>query len=72
MASRPPRRTVRREVFLPAELVARVDLILYDAAQGRVPYRAWADFLTPLIREELARLERASARLTPPNKETPP
>lgn len=48
-------RPVRKELYLPEDLVAEVELYLFDTAEGRVPYGAWARLLEPMLRAEIDR-----------------
>lgn len=45
--------SVRRYVSLPEDLATRVDLLLFDETEGRIPYSAYADFVARLLREFL-------------------
>lgn len=50
---RPPRlmRPVRKNLAVPEDIAARVDLELFSELEGRVPHGAWSKFVTELIRE---------------------
>jgi hypothetical protein len=43
--------TVRREIYLPEDLDARLTLELFSEAEGKVPYGASSEFLARLVRE---------------------
>jgi len=53
-----PRKAVRpveKNISLPEDLVARVDLELFSELEGKVPFGAWQRYLERLIREDLAK-----------------
>lgn len=52
---RPPKavKSVTKEVSLPPDIVARVDLELFSELEGRVPHGAWQKLLTELLGEWL-------------------
>lgn len=57
-----PRKAIRpieKNISLPQDVVARVDLELYSEIDGKVPFGAWQKFIERLIRAELARLDAA-------------
>lgn len=45
--------TVGKKVFLPLDLVTKVDLYLYSELESRVPLGAWQRYLTALILKDL-------------------
>lgn len=49
--ARPPKavKSVTKELSLPPEIVAQVDLELYSELEGRVPHAAWQKLLTSLL-----------------------
>lgn len=49
---------VEKKLSLDAELVAKVELMLFSDLEGRVPYGAWAGFIEQLLREHFARKAR--------------
>lgn len=56
-----PRKAVRpveKNISLPEDIVARVDLELYSEVDGKVPFGAWQRFVEGLIRKELARRDQ--------------
>ena len=53
-------RPVEKNISLPEDLVARVDLELFSELEGKVPFGAWQRYLERLIREDLAK--RANAQ----------
>ena len=50
-------RPVEKNISLPEDLVARVDLELYSDLEGKVPFGAWQRYVERLIREDLAKRE---------------
>ena len=46
-------RPVEKNVSLPEDLVARVELELYSELEGKVPFGAWQRYLEGLIRADL-------------------
>ena len=46
-------RPVEKAISLPEDLTALVDLELFSEVEGRVPYGAWAKYLTELVRADL-------------------
>lgn len=48
-------RPVEKNISLPEDLVARVDLELFSELEGKVPFGAWQRYLERLIREDLAK-----------------
>jgi hypothetical protein len=55
-----PRKAIRpieKNISLPQDVVARVDLELYSELEGKVPFGAWQKFIERLIRAELAHLD---------------
>lgn len=46
-------RPVMKNVSLPEDLVAEVDLLLYSELEGRVPFGAWSRLVEGLLRGEL-------------------
>lgn len=46
-----------KELSLPPDLVARVDLELYSELEGRVPHGAWQKLLIKLLSNWLLRVE---------------
>ena len=48
-------RPVEKNISLPEDIVARVELELYSELEGKVPFGAWQRYLEGLIREDLAR-----------------
>lgn len=52
---------VEKKLSLDAELVAKVELMLFSDIEGRVPYGAWAGFIEQLLREHFARKARQEA-----------
>ncbi len=53
-----PRRTdrpIEKNLSLPSSLVARVDLELFSALEGKVPFGAWQRYVVELIEADLAK-----------------
>ena len=53
-----PRKAVRpveKNISLPEDLVARVNLELYSDLEARVPFGAWQKYIETLIRADLDR-----------------
>jgi hypothetical protein len=50
--------SIQKNLSLPLDLVAKVDLELYSPLEGRVPHSAWARYVSQLIREDLRRREK--------------
>lgn len=48
---------ITKEISLPPDLVARVDLELYSALEDRVPQAAWQKLLIELLNSWLVRLD---------------
>lgn len=51
-----PRKTIRpveKNISLPEDLVAKVDLMLFSALEGRVPHGAWSRYISELIQKDL-------------------
>ena len=46
--------SVEKNISLPQDLVAQVDLELYSDLEGKVPFGAWQKYLERLIRQDLA------------------
>lgn len=46
-------RPVPMRIYLPEDLFARVNLLFYSEAQGRVPYGAISEWFEKLARQEL-------------------
>ncbi len=63
---KPPKviRPVLKNISLPEDLVARVELELYSELEGRVPHGAWARLVERLLREHLDRRHTAAEEHT--------
>ena len=46
-------RPVEKRINLPEDLVARVDLMLWSDVEQRVPFGAWSELTTRLLKEYL-------------------
>ena len=47
--------SIEKNISLPRDLVAAVELELYSEVEGKVPFAAWQKYLEGLIRADLAR-----------------
>ena len=54
-------RPVEKNLSLPSSLVARVDLELFSALEGKVPFGAWQKYVVGLIEEDLAKVSKQAA-----------
>lgn len=54
-------RSVEKNVSLPEDLVAKVDLELWSELEGKVPFGAWQRYVERLIREDLAKAPQISS-----------
>jgi len=50
--------SVSKEISLPLNLVAKVDLLLFSPIEGKVPFGAWQKYLITLIEADLDRREK--------------
>lgn len=48
-----PIKSVEKNISIPEDVCARVDLMLYSELEGRVPHGAWSRYITGLIRKDL-------------------
>jgi hypothetical protein len=58
-----PRKTDRpceKNISLPQSIVIRVELELFSALEGKVPFGAWQRYIVRLIEADLARKEARS------------
>lgn len=58
-----PRKTDRPsplQINLPESLKARLTMLLFSPAEGRVPQGAWSTFFTTLAEQALERLDAAN------------
>ena len=62
-------RPVEKNISLPEDLVARVNLELYSDLEGKVPFGAWQRYVEGLIRADLER--RAALEKVERLSETP-
>lgn len=46
-------KTTAKNIRLPTDLVQKVDLLLYDNLEERVPFAAWQTLLTNLLQQHL-------------------
>jgi hypothetical protein len=51
-------RTIFKNIALPEDLVARLELELYSDVEGRVPFGAQQEFFTKLLREHFERIDQ--------------
>lgn len=47
--------TRKVSIYFDAALADKIDLLLYDSFQHRVPYEAWRNLLEPMLRDWLER-----------------
>lgn len=52
-------RPVEKNISLPEDIVARVDLELFSEVDGKVPFGAWQRYILRLIREDFTRQDAA-------------
>ena len=57
-------RPVEKNISLPEDLVARVDLELYSDLEGKVPFGAWQRYVEGLIRADLERRAFVSGEIS--------
>lgn len=53
--------SVEKNISLPEDLAAMVDLELFSELEGKVPFGAWKGFITRVIRQHFERSARADA-----------
>lgn len=46
-------RPIEKNISLPEDLVAKVDLVLYSDLEGKVPFGAWKLYVQGLIERDL-------------------
>ena len=51
-------RPVEKNISLPTSIVARCELEMYSELERKLPFGAWQKFLTGLINEHFARVDR--------------
>lgn len=54
MPKRKQRDTIRKEILLPRDLAAIVELRLYDPVHNQARYGAWSHYVERLIRQDLS------------------
>ena len=47
-------RPIEKNISLPEDICAQVDLRLFSLLEGRVPHGAWSRYITGLIRQDLS------------------
>lgn len=52
-------RPVRKNLAVPEDIAARVDLELFSELEGRVPHGAWSNFVAEVLREHFRRKDAA-------------
>lgn len=60
-----PRKTdrpIEKNISLPQSIVVRVELELFSALEGKVPFGAWQRYIVGLVEADLARKEKASCQ----------
>ena len=55
-------RPVEKNISLPEDIVARVDLELFSEVEGKVPFGAWQWYVEALIRVDLARRDEGKGQ----------
>jgi hypothetical protein len=58
-----PRKTdrpIEKNVSLPQSIVVRVELELFSALEGKVPFGAWQRYIIGLVEVDLARKEKGN------------
>ena len=55
--------SIEKNISLPCDLVARVDLELYSDLEEKVPFGAWQQYIVQLIRADLALRDREFQRM---------
>lgn len=55
-------RPVEKNISLPEDIVARVDLELFSEVEGKVPFGAWQRYVEALIRADLARRDEGKGQ----------
>lgn len=55
-------RPVEKNISLPEDIVARVDLELFSEVEGKVPFGAWQRYVEALIRTDLARRDEGKGQ----------
>lgn len=51
---------VKKQVWLPESLVAKVDLLLWSELEEKIPYGAWGKLIENLLQKHLAELKDKS------------
>lgn len=51
-------RTIFKNIAIPEDLVARLELELYSELEGKIPFGAQQEFFSKLLREYFAKGER--------------
>lgn len=62
---RPPNtiRPASKNLQLPSDLVAKVDMLLWSDLEARVPHGAWARLITELLEQRLAEVAANERKL---------
>ena len=59
-----PKKTVpniQKNIGLPKDLLDRLDIILFSEVEGRVPFGAYSEFFTNLLREYFENANRRNS-----------
>ena len=64
--NRKPYKTVRLLARIREDIFTRIELSLFSAAQGRVPYSAWGTLIETLLEDYLSRLHEATLQQKQP------
>lgn len=51
-------RPIEKKISIPTSIVAKVELDLFSALEGRVPHGKWSELVCQLLREHVAKQER--------------
>lgn len=52
-------KSIEKNISIPEDLVARVELELWSELEGKVPFGAWKELIVGLLREHFAKLDAA-------------
>ena len=50
-------RSIEKNISIPEDVVARIDLELWSELEEKVPFGAWQRLVTGLLREHIAKLD---------------
>lgn len=52
-------KSIEKNISIPEDLVARVELELWSELEGKVPFGAWKELIVRLLREHFTKLDAA-------------